>query len=464
MKIFSTEYSKHREKVHAKSVVVEKKGSKLTLLKHYNTDAENIQHLSKNMPLNVGIDYYDYIDETLNLPPIKDQKTFRTLALNKLKDTLADETEYLLIYKQNIYAQPDSAGNIPYRVFLAPESIFYEMPSLSDEQKQNVSLFTLTDFALCALTVKYFPDETVFHAYASGDKICVTISKGDVILYTRSNIIGKDIKDRMNSYYEYLNLTFMFVTKNMHLGIDHVILSGALTDMPELSAMFFEFSRTPQATLTPWAVIDNCNYELFQEFIVPISLCLLDRSYNFTPVEVIREQTRRSLLFYSNTAACIVLLLLFVFTAVSAFRMKDAENDMEQNTSLARNRLRQFSEVISGAADKKYDLSYYTLIKSGESDPVRCFPDFAGLLNLADFDNVTFEQNTEGRTKVIVLGKLRFGSLEDAEKIKNSIAGFLSSENIKTRYTVEDTGSFNMPSMSANINLSFTRLDEGAGQ
>ncbi|MGE4318563.1 MAG: hypothetical protein AB7E96_06615 [Deferribacterales bacterium] len=464
MKIFSTEYSKHREKMHAKSVVVEKKGSKLTLLKHYNTDAENIQHLSKNMPLYAGIDYYDYIDETLNLPPIKEYKTFRTLALNKLKDSLAVDTDYMLIYKQNIYSQPDSAGNIPYRVFLAPESVFYEMQALSEEQKQNISLFTLTDFALCALTVKYFPNETVFHAYASGDKICVTISQGDVILYTRSNIIGNDIKDRMNSYYEYLNLTYMFVTKNMHLKLDHVILSGSLTDMPELSAMFFEFSQTPQATLTPWAVIQNCNYELFQEYIVPISLCLLDKSYNFTPREIVREQTKRSLLFYGNTAACVILLLMFFMTVTSAFRLKTAENDVEFQSSVIKNRRGQYSETVSRVNDKKYDLSYYKLLQSGESDSIRNYPDFADLLNAADFETVTFNQNPDGVTEIAVTGKLTFGSLEEAEKMKNTITGFLAREAVTSKYTVSDSGSFNMPSMSALINLRFKQNSGGNGQ
>ncbi len=79
MKLFSAELLTAGEEKIAKAVVLEKKGSSYSLLQHYITEPENLKSLSGELSYYFCIDYYDTVIESVEIPPVKDSKTFRLL-------------------------------------------------------------------------------------------------------------------------------------------------------------------------------------------------------------------------------------------------------------------------------------------------------------------------------------------------------------------------------------------------
>lgn len=455
MKLFSSEFSKINDKLHAKSVIMQKKGSSYTLLNHYSTDAENIQHISKNMPLNVGVDYY-MVDETVLLPPINDGGTFKVLALNKLKESLEPGVSYLTAYKHYYHIPPDQNGNLTYKVFLAPESLFYTESGLTEDQMKNINFFTISDFALCALVQKYYPGLIVFHAYSDGKKMFVTVCHDDVIVYTRNNVINTNsTTDKFSNYYEYLNLTFMYATKNLRLKIDQVVLSGDLSQMTDLAHTFFEFSKVPQSTLIPGNVVRNCSYELFQEFMIPISLCFLNDAYDMTPKPVVVEQAKSTLKFMAGIASiCIVAFLLFL-NMISSFNLFNAYEELNiRALELTRN-IRAYSELAAGSDNKKYELFYHNMLKKKDKNVTRLFPTFANLLALGNFSDVAFESEDDRGTSISVGGKFNFNSLSQIEIFKNRLDEEKNKIIEKQGYDIIDTTIYSMDKLEVNVGLKF---------
>jgi len=463
MRIFCSEFSKFNDKMNAKSVLMQKKGNSYTLLKYYNTDAENIQHLSKNAPLIIGMDYY-IVDETVYLPPINDDNTFKVLALNKLKESLEPGVNYLVAYKKYAHIPPDQNGNHTYKVFLAPESLFYHDSCLTDDQKQLVQMFTISDFALSSLAKKFYPGMIVFHAYSDGRKIFVTVCHDDVIVYTRSNIVNHDAADKFSTYYEYLNLTFMYATKNLRLNIEQVIFSGELSQMTDLAMTFFEFSKIPQSTLVPGSLITNCPYDIFQEYMIPISLCFLDESYDITPRPVVIEQAKNDIKFAAGVISVLLVLGLLFLNLTSAFNLYSAYQDLNITTvDLSRN-IREYTSLASSSDNKKYELFYYNRLKEKNNNVDRLFADFADLLKIADFESVTFEKEDTGKTSVIIAGDFELNSLNALEKLKSGLQQQADKLTADQKYIFTDSSVYSMDKLSVDVSMRFEKNMPGGTQ
>lgn len=453
MKLFSAEFSKINDKLQAKAVLMQKNGNVFTLLNNYITDAENIQHLSKNLPVNIGVDYY-IVDETVHLPPINDSGTFKVLALNKLKESLEPGVNYLMSYKHYSHLQPDQSGNLTYKVFIAPESLFYHESTLTREQMQNINIFTISDFALCALVKRYYPGMIVFHAYSDGKKIFVTVCHDDVIVYTRNNVVSATSSDKLSVYYEYLNLTFMYATKNLRLRIDQVVLSGELAKMPELAVTFFEFSKVPQSTLVPCNVVKNCSYDMFQEYMIPISLCFLDEDYDMTPKVIIQEQARSSLKFAAGLVSVFIVFVLIMLNTLSLFNLYGQSEDLNIRSMELAGNIRAYSEMAAGSENKKFELFYHNLLKDREQNVSRLFPVFADLLSVGEFSDVAFEKEADGSTSVAVGGKFTFRGLTNVEVFKNRLTEETKKITDKG-YTLIDNTTYSMEKLEVNVGLKF---------
>ena len=435
---------------------MQKKGKTFSMLKYYTTDVDNIHYLSKGMPLNIGMSYFDTIDETVTLPPVKDAGTFKIISMNKLKESIDTSQEYLMAYKANSAQLPDSSGNLTYKVLMVPSSVLYTDSGLDDKTMQQLNMFTISDFALCALVNKYFPDKTVFHAYADETKICVTICINDYIVYTRNNPTEKS-SNLLSVYYEYLNLTYMYATKNLRMKIDNIVFSGKLADMRELSTMFYEFSGIAQSTLIPMGIVENCPNDIFQEYLIPISLCYLDDAYDMTPQPIMQKQAVSFATSIVNAAALICVIFLMLMAVSSVFTLYDNKTDMTIQAQSLSMKIKNYLAEVSAGHGKRFDLHYYRTIEKQRESVSRDFGLFASLLAMGDYELVNFDASKDGEKVVEIGGVLRFSRLAQMEDFKEQLHDELEKIKSQGGYTLEDNTAFKTDTMSVTVKLLFKK-------
>jgi hypothetical protein len=458
MKIFCAELNRKNDKLTAKAVVMLKKRSGLVLLKNYTTDADNLQPLSAEMPLNIAIDDYDVIEETLHLPPVKDLRTFRVIAHNKLKDNLEQGIEYLMSYKENDMGDADDSGNHEYRVFLSKRSLLDEDSGLSEKQKKNLNVFTVTDFALSGIVKRYYPDKMVFHAYSDEDKVCVTVCRNDVILYTRTNEIGKETgPDLLSIYYENINLTYMYVTKNLRLDVDIIVLSGDLADNYELSKMVNDFTSAPQTVLLPAGHVGNCNYKVFQKFMIPISLNFINSSYDFTPIEYKVEQGSNFLTAIASIVTLMLIVMMFFMNATALENFFSERENLSNQSKILQLRLRQYTKSFDDTQLRKFGFYYYGQEKERLKSPLYIYKDASKLLELANYENILFDSDRKGNV-LAISGELDFENLKSIDAFKQKIESEIASMNNLKKYTVNDNSRYDMDNLKVDVKIKIEQV------
>jgi hypothetical protein len=460
MKIFSAELNRKNNKMTAKAVVMLKKRNGYVLLKNYTTDADNLQPLSAGLPLGIAINHYDIIDETLFLPPVKDLRTFRIIAYNKLKENLDVGTEYLMSYKENVLGEPDDSGNMPHKVFLVPKSLLDETARLNEQQKKDLTIFTVTEFALSGIVKDFFPGKLVFHAYADEDKITVTVCQDDVILYSRVNELYFNVESERNgAYYENLNLTYMYVTKNLRLDVNMMVLSGALADNQDLSKMVAGFTSTPQSVLLPAGKIENCSYKVFQQYMIPIALNYVNDSYDFTPIEYKVEQGENFITAIASvvTLALIVFMLFLNATALDSFL--NEKEKLLADSRIMQLRLKKYTESLSETASRKHGLYYYHLLKEKENDVLEIYEDTLDLVDLAVYETVSFANAKEGKA-LTLRGKIAYEDLRAIDEFKRKFEAELEKIGKKNNYDIKNQSRFSMDELTAEVNLVIIVMDK----
>ena len=453
MKLFSTEITTSGGEKIAKAVLLRKNRKGYSLLQHYITEPENLKSLSGNYPAYFCIDYFDTIIETLNVPPVKDSKTFKMLAANKLKDQIEEGVSPLMAYKVDKKAGKDRTGNLEYKVYVIPEKLFTENPAITAQQRLKMNLFTLSDIAVVGVSNFYFGPDTVFHAYADDYKVLITVSRGSSIIYSRTleyeAVAGQALE---SVFYENINLTFMFVTKNLRVNVERMVFSGKLKNMTELSQMLFQFNGIPQSVIITHELVPDCSRDTFHEFMIPISLCMLEDSYDFTPEEFKERRGFNSLKRFTNltTAAAVAVLLYMNVTAFSEYGF--AKERLASQMNVIGMKLERYVRNFEDADDKKFGYYYLKQIEKGERSAFDMYPDVAGLLELGDFRNVTFKRDDKG-LRVMISGKIETESFKNADTIRLRIESYLSQLSAGGKYKVSDTSKYDDERLTADIRI-----------
>lgn len=460
MKLFSAEIMTAEEMRAAKAVVVRKTSQGYSLLRHYITEPDNLKALSGDAPVYFSVNHYDTIIESINVPPVSDPKTFKLLAKNKLKDRMEEGEKYLIAYKRNDAAMPDQAGNIEHKVYMIPESLYRDTDVLSEKQKQKTDIFTLSDFAICGLSAKLFEKDVVFHAFADKYKIVVSVSRGDTILYTRMMEYSEGSTVSLDSvFYENLNLTYMFVTKNLHIEVDRMILSGLLSDKTDLSNMLFEFNGVPQTVIIPSHIIKGCSREVFHEFLLPISLVMLNDSYDFTPHEYKEIRGMNTVKLGVNIALVISIAIMINLLVSAYMNLSFLIDRYNAETNIVNLQMKDYQEVIEDTEEKRYGLFYLSMLEKYDMDAFDLYADVGELIDKGGYDNVDFKVE-DGKREVEIIGKLSFANLAEADNHKNITGVLLNKIRSAGKYTINDSSRYDMDGLTANVRIKLT----GAGK
>lgn len=458
MKLFSTEITTTGNEKIAKAVLLNKTRSGYSLLQNYITEPENLKSLSGNHNTYFCIDYFDTIIETLSIPPIKDPKTFKMLAKNKLKDHMDEGVTYLIAYKAVKKDKNDKSGNVEHKVYMVPESLFEEDAGLSERQKLKMNMFTLSDFAVMSVSNHFFPDEIVFHAFADEYKLMITVSKGNTIIYSRTmEYVSAEGLALESVFYESVNLTYMFVSKNMKIDVERMVLSGLLIDMPELSSMLFEFNHKPQSTIICTQLVRDCSRDSFHRFMIPISLCMLEDSYDFTP-EVYKERRGFNRLKAALNIIAAVAVLIVLYMNLTAFeKLGFAKERLASETNVLELKLERSRDNFIDSGEKRFGLYYLKQMHKYESSAFDLFGELHGLLNTADYDNVRFDLSKK-KPEIMIGGSVLFADLKEIDALRQKISGYTDQLAKSGKYKISDSSRYDMQGLKAEIKLKLEKV------
>jgi len=458
MKLFSVELLTAGVNKTAKAVVLRKNRAGYTLLNHYITEPDNLKALSGQLGYYFCIDYYDTIIETVNVPAVKDSKTFKMLAKNKMKEHLDDEVSYLMAYKQNDYASTAKSGNVEHNVYMVPESLFEKDSELSEEQKLKMSMFTISDFALCGVSDYFFPEEMIFHAFADESKVTMTVSKGKTVVYTRAmEYLYKEDTSIESVYYESINLTYMFVSKNLRINIDRMILSGMLSDKSDLSNMLFTFNSKPQSVVLPSTLLDNCSSQTFSQFMIPISLCLLDDSYDFTPDKYKEARGFNLLKTIVNSVAMFTLLILLFMNVTWLDKLSFAKEKFNAENNVIKLKLERNIYNFQDSDLRRYGFYYIKQLEKHAESSFDMYADTAGLIDTGDYDNVRFTSDQDVPT-LTISGDSKFKTFKEIDMHRQEVEKWLTQLQASGKYKITNTSKFDMEKLISDIKLKIEKV------
>lgn len=457
MKLFSTEITTSSHDKTAKAVLLKKTRSGYSFLDNYITEPENLKSLSGNYSTFLCIDYVDTIIESLNVPPVKDPKTFKLLAKNKLKENMEEGVEYLMAYKADGTAQKDKSGKTQYKVYMIPEKLFEEDAALTRQQKLKINMFTLSDFAVMSVSNFYFPDDVVFHAFADEFKILIAVSKGDTIIYSRTLEYEGENESIESVFYESINLTYMYVSKNMRVDVDRMVFSGKLMGMTELSRMLFEFNRKAQSVIIHSRLISNCSKEIFHQFMIPVSLCMLDDAYDFTPEPYKIERGFNRLKRAANIVALTAVLLLAVMNFNAFDELGFAKERLSAETNTIGLKLDRNIQLFTDTEMSKYGFYYIQLAEKNRNGAFDLFSDVSGLLETADYENVRIDTNRK-TPEILINGSVRFDSFKEIDAHRQSVNSRLERIRKSGKYKISDTSKYDMDRLSADMTIKLEKI------
>ncbi|MDQ7081918.1 MAG: hypothetical protein Q9N34_02150 [Aquificota bacterium] len=169
----------------------------------------------------------DLIIEEVEVPPVKDPETLEVLIKKRLSESAGLQGDHLLVYRL-LETRRDRKV---YRVFGIPRSVYEENPLVSGDTELKISLFTSSHLSLAGgyPRGRSREDLTVFHVYADGEKVIITVSRGEEVLYTRSVVFGGADPDSF--LFEHVNMTYIFVAQRRNIPVDLILLSGSAKDM-----------------------------------------------------------------------------------------------------------------------------------------------------------------------------------------------------------------------------------------
>ncbi|XOB66306.1 hypothetical protein ACMC5R_05980 [Deferribacteres bacterium DY0037] len=454
MKLFSADITTAGESDVAKAVILRKTRNGYHILKHYITEPENLKALSGDLPLNLSTDYFETVIGSVYLPVVKDPKTFMMLAQNKLKDQLEPGVDYLMAYRPDESTPADSFGNSSYKIYMIPASVYNRTAVIPEQDRQRTNMFTLSGFAICGISAGCFRDETVIHAFADSRKILVTVSRNETVLYTRDMEYQTGEPEQIdNIFYESLHLTYLFVVNNAQVDVERVVLSGLLAEREGLSAMLFAFEKVPQSVIIPSKLISGCGREELHRFMLPISLCMLEDDYDFTPIKY-RES--RAYNFLKSCAGIILLLIAFAIAYLDIITYADLDRIKDryfQEVTLLKAYAEQYAESFRDVEDEKYSLYYLSQIQKYKSGAFDIYKDTAELIDTGDYAHVVFSTDEQNRPAVMLLGTVSYSGLKDIDRHQHLIKEEINKLDASGIYKVSNGSRYNMEKQTGDIRL-----------
>ena len=200
--------------------------------------------------------YPDLVVEKVEVPPVEDEETLHALLGKRLSEVTGSQTDFL-ICKKEIEEESTHEARV-YRVFGLPKEVYENPDVLPEGLEERVRIFTVSQFSPAGISKIVDGDLTIFHIFLDEERLLLTVSRGDEILYSRSlSVPGyvREMGDLSGFLHENTNMTYVFVAQRQGIKLDLILISGKAKDEDGFITSLIEMTGVPVATpLSPQAV------------------------------------------------------------------------------------------------------------------------------------------------------------------------------------------------------------------
>ncbi len=454
-KIFSFDYSK---KI---GILVKKKKNFLVLEETFDLRNLNeiefmdrLEKLIKKYKSILSVEFENFINQEIALPPIKDKKTKEFVLKNKLSAHIEKNKNYkfIPIPERNI------ENKIFYNVYAVPLEILFKNIKIDIELKKKLQKFSLSQFSLLGISNHLFHQKNVFHIYSDDKSMIITVSQGENLKYTRVVDLPENLEPNQltNIYYENINLTYQYVIQNKAKNIDLILFSGKLSENKEVVEMSYNFLKKPVAVIFKESLIKNCDKEIFNNFIIPIGNIFVPELYNLLPDEFIENKTFNKILVAAN-------FILFIGIIFGVYYQYSEFNNLQKKLSILDKKHRIIKEEIQKFKQsyrfKIEDIDFYAKYFS----VVSYTKEFSTLAFIKEIKNLISgteiqKLNIEKKDGVVILkinAKKQFSNLNDFINFKEKIKAFVA--KLSSNWEINDRTRFNFEKLEIIIDLSLMK-------
>lgn len=313
----------------------------------------------------------------------------------------------------------------------------------SYDELYEPKVFTASELALVGISKTLYPDKLVLHAYANQDKLIISVSKGESLLYIRSTQIETDDNEALA---DDLTLTVTHLIRNKGIKPELILFSGTFSVNSELWNM--AEMGCSVAVAAPEGIIENCSFEDFHKIIIPLGSTLNGDKYDFTPEKQLKQRAFSNITLTLNVILFCALGFLTIHNTTLLNRYKEKADSLFENTLALREDRKSTAELIGKSNLYEYLLYYLDLLAVRNENPLRKIKDIEPLINHIGFERFAISR---GEPIAVDVSK-EFGtltSLTDFEEEVKSEVLRLESKG----YTIQNESKYNYDDLKADIKL-----------
>jgi hypothetical protein len=209
-----------------------------------------------------------------------------------------------------------------YRVFGIPAEIYRSEEVLPHDLRERVSLFTVAQFSPAGTSLAVNPDLRIFHIFMDDEKLLMTVSEGEEVLYSRSLSVPSYISEVGNVsdfLYENTNMTYVFVAQRQGLKIDLILVSGKAKDDEQFLQSLMELSPVGIATPLPPPSVRNLSPDIFHRHMPEFGSLFLSERHDFTPLDIKEKRKFMKISYAFSKALALVLAAMLFLLALRGF-------------------------------------------------------------------------------------------------------------------------------------------------
>ncbi|WP_293447947.1 hypothetical protein [Persephonella sp.] len=364
----------------------------------------------------VSIFYPDIVYSSLALPKIEDEDTLQILIKSKMSAVLEEGKKYSFILQKK---EDISENESLFDIYGIPVDKFYETLTVLEEDTDSIELFTVDIFSLIPISHKICGDKTCFHFYADTEKVLITVSKGEEILYVRSIPLPDFIEpsDLTNIYYENFNMTYMFAIQNRRINVESIVISGSSASNQEFLKLCRELTNLDLHIPSADSFITGISQNDFMDFIIPVGTALLKQNYDFSPITVKKEKNFKKV---SKILSSLSIFFLLMLTA-GIFTVYADISEKENRFLSLKNNIQEKIRLINNKITKN-EMKYYTdyikhIEKSEDLNPIFVFDQMPSLFELLDEKKIIIE-NSDEKQVIQIFSEHQFTSLSELLNFK----------------------------------------------
>ena len=408
MKITSASLSNYKAGGECRVITARKNKGTLNLSRVRRMSVKELASYAKGT-VHLTCEYLDLITGEVELPPVTDIKSINVLTKNKLADNVRSDVGYTFVRQESIEQMPQQQHSVmkPYTVFGVPDDFF---PSIIPSKLQSkLTIATLDPFSMIAISRRVNDRDLVCHAYADEDRLILTFSIGEKLVYSRVTAVPSNVasqEERISFYYDTINLTYLYVRQSRQIPISVVILSGLLNAEYSLAESVETLTGVRVSEIDHTSIIKNCNEAQFHEYLLPIGAALVPSEANFTSTGYQEEMVYGQLMAFINIIFFIALLVGIAGSAFYFTKYTSAKNNLRNKISALNGKLITLEREVGDDVAKSslfYIDNYLSLLIRRETTPAALLQPTQEVINRDQYTSLVYRDVPNSMLEVLKL-------------------------------------------------------------